>query len=126
MNAKQKQEKHEEALQAKAIYSRVHKAATKLYSTKLDKGEKGMSSRKVEAVIKKKYKGVGPSHATIHHYVVNLGAINVSPQKRGPMGKIPALAYESLCAGFVTFLQINQLNCTGGTNHRGKMTPIDG
>ncbi len=117
MNAKQKQKKHKEALQAKAEYSRVHKATTKLYSAKLDKGEKGMLSRKVEAVIKKNYKGVGPSHATIHHYVVNLGTINISPKKKGPMGKIPALAYKSLCAGFVTFLQINQLNCNGGTNH---------
>ncbi len=69
LNAKQKQEKHKEALQAKAKYSRAHKAATKLYSAELDKGEKGMSSRKVEGVIKKKYKGVGPSHATIHHIV---------------------------------------------------------
>ncbi len=110
MNAKQKQEKHEEALQAKAKYSQAHKAAKKLYSAKLDKGEKGMSSRKVEAVIKKKYKGVDSSHATIHHYVVNLGAINVSPQKRGPIGKISALTYKLLCSGFVMFLQINQLN----------------
>ncbi len=52
LNAKQKQEKQEEALLAKAKYSRAHKAGTKLYSSKLDKGEKGMSSRKVEAVIK--------------------------------------------------------------------------
>ncbi len=71
-----------------------------------------MSSRKVEAVIKKKDKGVGPSHATIHHNVVNLGTINVSPQKRGPTGNIPALAYKLLCAGFAKFIQINQLNCT--------------
>jgi hypothetical protein len=42
LNAKQKQEKHEEALQAKAKYSWAHKAATKLYSAELDKGEKGM------------------------------------------------------------------------------------
>ncbi len=117
MNAKQKQEKHEEALQAKAKYSQAHKAATKLYSAELDKGEKGMSSRKVRVVILKKYKGVGSSHATIYHYVVNLGTINVSPQKKGPMGKMPTLAYKLLCAGFVTFLRINQLNCNGGTNH---------
>jgi hypothetical protein len=40
--------------------------------------------RKVEAVIKKKYKGVGSSHATIHHYVANLGLIgSMSPVKTG-------------------------------------------
>jgi hypothetical protein len=58
LNAKQKQEKQKEVLQAKEKYT--HKAATKLYSAKLDKGEKGMLSRKVEPVIEKKYKGVGP------------------------------------------------------------------
>ncbi len=56
LNAKKKQEKHEEALRAKAKYSGAHKAAMKLYSAELDKGEKGMSLRKVEAVIKKRTK----------------------------------------------------------------------
>jgi hypothetical protein len=56
LNAKQKQEKQEEELRAKAKFSRAHKAATKLYTAELSKGEDGMSSRKVEAVIKKKYK----------------------------------------------------------------------
>ena len=125
LNAKQKQEKREAELRAKAKFSQAHKAATKLYAAELSKGEQdGMSSRKVEAVIKKKYKGVGPSHATIHHYVVTKGEIGTSPQKRGPSGHIPAVAYKSLCAGFATFLRINQLNCKGGVNHRGKMAPI--
>jgi hypothetical protein len=66
----------------------------------------------------KKYKGVGQSHATVQHYVMTKGEIGTSPQKRGPIGHIP------LCAGFATFLQINQLNCTGGVNHRGEMAPI--
>ena len=83
-----------------------------------------MSSRKVEAAIKKKYNGVGPSHATNIHYVVTKGEVNTSPQKRGPIGHIPALTYKSLCAGFATFMRINQLNCTGGVNHRGKMAPV--
>jgi hypothetical protein len=124
LNAKQKQEKREAELRAKAKFSRAHKAATKLYAAELSKGDDGMSSRKVEAVIKKKYKGVGPSHATIHHYVVTKGEIGMSPQKRGPIGHIPVVAYKSLCAGFATFIRINQLNCTGGVNHRGKMAPI--
>jgi hypothetical protein len=53
LNAKQKQEKLEVDLRAKVKYSRAHKAATKLYAAELEKGEKGMSSRKVEAAIKK-------------------------------------------------------------------------
>ena len=56
VNAKQKQEKLEAKMQAKAKYSRVHKAATKLYAAELEKGEDGMSSREVEAVIKKSTK----------------------------------------------------------------------
>ena len=40
-------------MQAKAKYSREHKAATKLYAAELEKGEDGMSSRKVKSVIKK-------------------------------------------------------------------------
>ena len=48
----------------------------------------------------------------------------MSPQKRGQIGHITALAYKSLCAGFATFMPINQLNCTGGVNHQGKMAPI--
>ena len=53
LNAKQKQEKLEMDLRAKAKYSRAHKAATKLYAAELKKGEKGMSLRKVEVAIKK-------------------------------------------------------------------------
>ena len=48
----------------------------------------------------------------------------MSPQKRGPIGHIPVLTYKSLCAGFATFMRINQLNCTGGVNHQGKMAPV--
>jgi hypothetical protein len=56
--------------------------------------------------------------------VVTKGEIGTSPQKRGPIGRIPAAAYKSLRAGFATFLRINQLNCTVGVNHRGKMALI--
>jgi hypothetical protein len=41
--AKQKQEKLEAELRAKAKFSRVHKAATKLYAAELEKGEDDMS-----------------------------------------------------------------------------------
>ena len=79
--------------------------------------------RQVEASIKKKY-GVGPSHATIHNYVVRHGNINLLPSKSGPDGNISALAYMLLCAAFVSFMQINQLNCTGRINKQGKMAPL--
>ena len=41
LNAKQKQEKREAELRAKAKFSQVHKAATKLYAAELEKGEDG-------------------------------------------------------------------------------------
>ena len=123
LNAKQMQEKRQADLLARAKFSRAHKAATRLYAAQLDREEGGMSSRQVEAFIKKKY-GVGPSHATIHHYVVKRGDINVSPAKRGPEGNISAIAYKSLCAAFASFMQINQLNGTSGINKRGKMAPL--
>jgi hypothetical protein len=72
------------------------KAALELYDAKRQKAD-GMLVRKVEAVIKKKYKGVGPSHATIHHYVANLGLIGTSPVKTGPQGTVPPLNYGIMC-----------------------------
>ncbi len=117
------QEKQQAELSEWAKYSQAHKAATRLYTTELDRKDGGMSSRQVKASIKKKY-GVGPRHATIHNYVVKRGNINVSPSKRGPEGNILALAYKSLCAAFASFIQINQLNCTSGINKRRKMAPL--
>ena len=54
---KPEQEKLEAELRAKATFSQTHKAATKLYAAELEKGEDGMLSRKVKAVIKKSTKG---------------------------------------------------------------------
>ncbi len=56
LNAKQKQKQPVAEMQAKSKFSRAHKAATKLYAAELEKGEDGMSLRKVEAVIKKSTK----------------------------------------------------------------------
>jgi len=56
--------------------------------------------------------------------MVKNGKVNMSPQKRGPIGHIAVLTYKSLCAGFAIFMRINQLNCTRGVKHRGKMAPI--
>ncbi len=93
LNAKQMQEKGQVDPLVWVKYSRAHKAATKLYATELDRKDEGMSSRQVEASIKKKY-GVGPSHVPIHNYVVKRSNINVLPSKRGSEGNILALAYK--------------------------------
>ncbi len=87
----------------RAKYSRAHKAATRLYAAELDRKDSGMSSRQVEASIKKKYE-VGPSHAMIYNYKVKCGNINVLLLKRGPEGNILALAYKSLCAAFASLI----------------------
>ena len=80
--------------------------------------------RKVEAAIKSKHNGYGPSLSTIYHYVVNLGLIGMSPCKPGPKGNIPALMYKSLCAAFGSCMRINQINALGGDNSRNKMIPV--
>jgi hypothetical protein len=66
-------------------------------------------------MIKKKYEGVGPSHATINHYVVNLGLIGVSPLKTSPKGNIPLPDYKALYAAFASYMRIEQLNNRQGT-----------
>ena len=68
-------------------------------------------------------KGIGPSHATLVHYVGN-GLIGVSPLKTGPRGDIPLHEYKVLCAAFTSFMRNQQLNKRQGTNKRGKMAPI--
>ena len=80
--------------------------------------------RKVEKAIKSKHNGYGPSSSTIHHYVVNLGLVGMSPRKPGPKGNIPALMYKSLCAAFGSCMRINQINALGGDNSRSKMFPV--
>jgi hypothetical protein len=75
-----------------------------------------MLVRKVKAVIKNKYKGVGPSHATIHHYVANLRLIGMSPIKTGWWGTVQLLNYKALCAAFASYVRIQQLNSCEGTN----------
>jgi hypothetical protein len=122
-NAKQMQDKREAMLRKKGIYSRALKFGTKLFASE-NKKEYGMSSRKVAAIAKKKFKGIGRSHTTIHHYVVNLGLIGVSPLKTGPQGNIPSHDYKALCAAFASYMRIQQLNKRQGTNKQGKMAPI--
>lgn len=89
----------------------------------IEKG--GLSVRKVEEIVKAKHKGFGPSRSTIHHYVVDLGLVGMSPLKPGPEGNIPALIYKSLCMAYYgSFLRINQINVRGGDNSRSRMIPI--
>lgn len=121
-NAKQMQEERCAMLRTKGIYSRALKFGTTLLASENAK-ENGMSSRQVAAIGKKRYKGIGPSHATLLHYVAN-GLIGVSPLKTGPQGDIPPHEYQALCAAFASFMRIQQLNKCQGTNKRGKMAPI--
>jgi hypothetical protein len=44
-----------------------------------------------------------PCNNSPHHYVVTKGEIGMPPQKKGPIGHIPVVAYKSFCAGFATF-----------------------
>ncbi len=79
----------------------------------------------MEALGKKRFKGIGPSHTSIHHYVINLGLIGVSPLKTGPQGNIPSHDYyKALYAAFASYMRIQQLNKRQGTNEQGKMAPI--
>ena len=67
-----------EDINVKSQYKASHKAATLLYADERQKGNEGMSVRKIEEKIKSRFKGVGPSASTIHHYVVNLGLVGAS------------------------------------------------
>jgi hypothetical protein len=78
LNSKQKQDKWGEDISVKSQYKMSHKAATLLYADERQKGNEGMSVRKIEEKIKSRFKGVGPSASTIHHYVVNLGLVGAS------------------------------------------------
>jgi hypothetical protein len=65
------QDKWENDLVMKMKAKKAHKEATILYNRERQKENNGgMSVRKVEEFIKAKHAGVGPSQATIHHYVV--------------------------------------------------------
>ena len=75
-----------------------------------------MSVRKVEEKIKAKFKGVGPSASTIHHYVVNLGLVGASLQKIGLEGNITKVAHQALCTALLSMIQINELNCKVSTH----------
>ena len=124
LNSKQAQDKRESGLYEKGRFAKAHKAATVLYDKELKKSEGGMSVRKVAEHIKSKHNGIGPSSSTIHHYVVNLGLVGLSPRKFGPEGNIPALMYKSLCAAFGSCMRINQINALGGDNSRSKLIPV--
>ncbi len=109
------QEKQEAMLRKKGIYSQALKFWMTLFASK-NKKENCIWLRKVAAITKKKFKGIGPSHTTIHHYVINLGLIRVSPCKTGPQGNILSHDYKALCAVFASYIRIQQLNKRQGTN----------
>lgn len=72
-----------------------------------------MSVRQVEQAIKSTHKGFGPSRSTIHHYIVNLGLMGLSPLKPGPEG-----------AAFGCYMHINQIHALGGDNMRTNLIPV--
>ncbi len=67
-NAKHMLEERCAMLHTKGIYRQALKFGTTLLASKNVK-ENGMSSRQVAAIGKKRYKGIGPSHVTLLHYV---------------------------------------------------------
>ena len=109
LNSQQKQNERVSNLLDKADEKAAHKAATVMYSEEREKGESGMSIRKVARKIKSLF-GRGPSIATIHKYVVKDKLIGVSPLKKGPDGNISALVYKALCVAFGSKVRITQLN----------------
>ena len=65
-----------------------------------------MSADEVEAAIKKRFSGTGPSAQSITRYVNEYKLVGVSPVRRGS----PPAAFESLCVGVESYISINQLN----------------
>ena len=110
LTTKQKQDVCAAQLKKKEVYKAAHKAATVLYALERSKEGGGMTVRQVEAIVKKKFHGIGPSKSTIQHYVVDLKIKGESPKKRGPVGYISQVAYKALCVAFASMLRINQLN----------------
>jgi hypothetical protein len=99
--------------------SKALKAATLMYHTEQQKKEDTvgrMSADEVEAAIKTRFAGTGPSARTITRYVNEYKLIGVSPVRRGSPGDIPSAAFESLCVGVESYISINQLNRNCGNN----------
>ena len=110
--------------------SKALKAATLMYHTEQQKKEavdgvlriencvNRMSADKVEAAIKKRFSGTGPSARSItcnvNKYKYKL--VGVSPVRRGSPGDIPPAAFKSLCVGVESYISINQLNRNCGNN----------
>ena len=74
----------------------MHKAVVRLWDFERKKPD-GMSIRKVRDAIKEKYETC-PGIATISRYAAQ-GLINTSPMKMGPVGTIPAVAYQFFMPG---------------------------
>jgi hypothetical protein len=100
--------------------SNALKAATLMYHTEQQKEEavenRRMSADEVEAAIKNRFSGTGPSARTITRYVKKYKLIGVLPVRRGSPGDIPPAAFESLCVGIESYISINQLNWNCGNN----------
>ena len=91
---------------------RAFKRATRWYAQEKDKPG-GLSSRQIEAKVKREYDGVGPHAATIRRYV-NANLAGMSPLKIGVKGDLPPCVFKSLCVAFESFVRIQQINSRQG------------
>jgi hypothetical protein len=96
---------------------RAFKRATRWYIQEKDKPG-GLSSRQIEAKVKREYDGVGPHAATIRRYV-NTNIAGMSLLKIGVKGDLPPCVFKSLCVAFESFVHIQQINsCQGGITYK--------
>jgi len=91
----------------KKLYNHAFKWATITYAQEKQK-KGGLSAKGLTELIKNEFK-VELCTRSVQKYVKN-GCIGVSPQRRGPKGKIDELHYKNLCLAFESFVVINQNN----------------
>jgi hypothetical protein len=97
---------------------RAFKRATRWYIQEKD-NPGGLSSRQIEAKVKREYDGVGLHAATIWRYV-NANIAGMSPLMIGVKGDLPPCVFKSLCVSFKSFVHIQQINsCQGETSQQG-------
>jgi hypothetical protein len=116
--------KQESDLDFNRQFVKAHKAATVLYDQERGKSNGGMSVRQVEKAIKSKHKGYGPSSSTIHHYVVNLGLVGMSPRKTRSRRQHPCIDVQVTLCGIWKLYAYQSDQCIGGDYSRIKMIPV--
>ena len=96
---------------------RAFKRATRWYAQEKNVPG-GLSSRQIEAKVKREYDGVGPHAAIIPRYV-NANLAGMSPLMIGVKGDLPPCVFKSLCVSFKSFVHIQQINsCQGEITYK--------